>query len=157
MTPQDIEQKIAERLDDDRHKRAVYVFAECEAGPCKIGYSKNPDVRVKAVRKTHNMPNLKVMWFCFHQDASLVELYIHSNLAKQSLGKEIFSVTVETAISVAENMIKKVKPVEQFWRSNPQYLDPNYKPKWKPVSGDMHWARKAKMARLAAMDKAVDA
>ena len=149
MTQEEIEQKIAERLNDDSYKRAVYVFAECETGPCKIGFSKNPNQRIETIRKTHKMPNLKIFWYRFHQNAPQVEWSIHGAFRKRSLGKEVFAVTVEEAIQIAEKMVEKIRPVEEFWRKNPQYLDPAFKPTWNRVSGNKHWARRAKMARLA--------
>lgn len=150
-----IEELIDRRLSDPKHKRLVYVFAETEAGPCKIGMSIKPEQRLRQVMYDTGMRDLQIWWLVRHDNASCLEMKAHTILFRNKLrnkpwnGKEWFSVSVAEAISALNKAAEKTTVLREFWLANPHFIDGTYvRPKPVMPSGDKHWARQAYNARM---------
>lgn len=78
----------------------IYVISANEAGPVKIGFSKNPEARLRQLQTGHASP-LKL----FHKeliegyDVRHVEKTIHKQIRYKRISGEWFSLPVEDAIS----------------------------------------------------------
>jgi hypothetical protein len=76
----------------------LYVIASAEHGPCKIGYSINPEKRLKQLQTGHAHP-LK-LWFAQavpNHEARRIERQIHCTIGHLRTKGEWFSVSVNDA------------------------------------------------------------
>jgi hypothetical protein len=154
-----IEELIEQHLSDPKHKRLVYVFAETEDGPCKIGMSIKPEQRLAQVRSDTKMRDLQIWWLIKHDNASCLEMNAHSVLFQKGLkpfnGKEWFFVSVQEAIEAINKAAEKTTVLKEFWLANPHFIDGTYvRPKPVMPSGENHWARRAYNARMAKLQAA---
>ena len=89
----------------------LYIIANNELGPVKIGFSNNPEHRLKTLQTGH-IDELKIYYKKQFPNAMTIEKICHSMLNEKRKRGEWFSLTVEEAISYIEFAIIENEPSE---------------------------------------------
>lgn len=93
---------------------------------CKIGISNNPEKRVCSISTSCPLPPSVVFSSALYptEIAIIIERHIHIHLAEKQSNNEWFEITIEEAIDVCGQYIKKF-PHEKYkaWIPKPQLFD----------------------------------
>lgn len=96
-----------------KHKAGyIYVFAEDEFGPVKIGFTtRNAEDRLKEVRYYFENNNPKVFYVSpFHLNAGAIEPLIHESMKGKIIRGEMFETTVKQAVNKINAVMESFIP-----------------------------------------------
>lgn len=96
-----------------KHKAGyIYVFAEDEFGPVKVGFTtRNAEDRLKEVRYYFEDKNPKVFYVSpFHLNAGAIEPLVHEAMKEKMIRGEMFETTVKQAVNKIHAVMESFTP-----------------------------------------------
>jgi hypothetical protein len=118
-----IDRNLAGIRDDRRVNGYVYVAGSPDGGLIKIGSSRRPRLRVRALRLEMKLQTIALFYIQGEIYLTSTEYEVHRLLWAHNRGRELFDVSPEMAITAVKTAGKTAAKDTFLLRDKPMYLD----------------------------------